>query len=249
MTLIATAISRHGIVLAADPALTSRIDRSAVSPRIFRLDFLNAAMSVTGPYQVAGEPMDRWMAKAVEEYKRTSRQPSLGAFVEHLRRGLSRLSDPIRRRSIHVAGYVGDGELAHPEVYYLRNIHGRAPDGSYGRPGREFIVNEEFWNVDYPRQETQETLREGGARMYLDGIPEKRIAYMLLHQWTHDFYRQVWSRSTMFHSPRSLGDIAALVELDLRIAATFLGGRDRSSRHAGEGLEIELIPAPSAADA
>ena len=246
MTLIATAISRHGIVLAADPNLTSRTEQSGNGPRVFRLEFLEAAMSVTGGYEVGGVPMDRWMAAAIGEYQQTATHPSLKAFVDHLRRRLTLLRDPVRRRAIHVAGYVGEGSQAHAEVYYLRNIHGRAHDGSYGPAKRAFIANEEFWNRDYPREETQDTLREGGARMYLDGLPEKRIAYMLLHQWTHDFYRQLWTGSTMFHRPGSLQDIASLVELDLRIAGTFLGARDHGSHRSGDRLEVEMIPAPPA---
>jgi hypothetical protein len=245
LTLIATAISQYGIVQAADPRLTSYPHHIAAGQRIFRLGFLNAILSVTGRYAVAGEPLDRWMAAAIDDYERTTSRPSLSAFVEQLRERLTRQRDPISRRAIHIAGYVGSGRHAHAELYYLRNIRGRAPDGSYGRPGREFIVSEEFWSQDYSREETRDTLREGGARMYLDGYPEKRIGYMLLHKRIHDFYQQLWrSGSKTFRSPRSLEDIASLVELDMRVAATFLIAGDYGWRRTEHSLEVEVIPAP-----
>jgi hypothetical protein len=245
MTLLATAVSRHGIVQAADPRLTSYPNHIAAGQRIFRLEFLNAMLSITGAYVVAGEPLDQWVAGAIDDYRRTAEQPRLNAFVEKLRERLTQERDRIQRRVIHVAGYVGDGARAHPEVYYLRNIRRTAPDGSYGRPGREFIVSEEFWSMDFSRAETRDTLREGGARMYLDGFPEKRIAYMLLHKRIHDFYGQLWrSSSKVFRRPRSLKDIAGLVELDMRVAATFLPTGGSASRGAENSLEVAVIPAP-----
>jgi hypothetical protein len=246
MTLIATAISQYGIVLAADPTLTSYPRHFAPGRRVFKLGFGNAALSVTGGYEVAGEPLDQWMAAAIDDYKRTAERPSLNAFVEQLGERLTLQRDPIGRRAIHVAGYVGDGTRTHPEVYYLRNIRGRSADGGYGRPGRKFIVSEVFWSLDYPRAETRAALRDGGARMYLDGFPEQRIAYMLLHLRIHEFYEQLWrSGSRMFQRPRSLEDIASLVELDMRIAATFLMTGDNGLGRAGDSLEVEVIPAPA----
>jgi hypothetical protein len=244
MTLIATAISAHGIVQAANPRLTSYPDKFVPGPRVFKLTFLNATLAVTGGYEVAGTPLDRWIVATIDQYKRTADPPSLRGFVEHLRQSLTPQPAPIHRRVIHVAGYVRGRTRTHPEVYYLRNIRGRAPDGSYGRPGREYIVDEHFWTFDYLRKDTKMTLREGGARMYLDGFPRNRIAYMVLHQRLHEFYRQIWQTSTRFRSPRSIEDIRALVELDMRATETFLGPRIQHLRMPSP-LDIELIPAPA----
>jgi hypothetical protein len=69
---------------------------------------------------------------------------------------------------------------------------------------------------------------------------------MLLHKRIHEFYEQVWrSGSKMFHRPRSLEDIASLVELDMRVAATFLVSGDHSLGRAGDSLEVEVLPAPA----
>ena len=82
--------------------------------------------------------------------------------------------------------------------------------------------------------------------MYLDGFPEKRIAYMLLHLRVHEFYGQVWrSGSKMFHRPHSLEDIASLVELDMRVAATFLMTGDNGLGRPGDSLEVEVISPPA----
>jgi hypothetical protein len=162
--------------------LTSYPKEIATGRRIFRLGSVNAVLSITGAYAVAGEPLNRWVEAAISDYERTAENPSLSGFVEQLRDRLTSHHEPIHRRALHIAGYVADAMHTHPEVYYLRNIRGRALDGGYGRPGREFVVSEEFWSRDYPRAETRDTLGEGGARMYLDGFPEKRVAYMVAPQ-------------------------------------------------------------------
>ena len=96
---------------------------------------------------------------------------------------------------------------------------------------------------------------EGGTRLTRQQIERllkdrridtsgQRIAYMLLHKRIHEFYAQVWrSGSKMVHRPHSLEDIASLVELDMRVAATFLVTGDNGLRRAGDNLEVELLPA------
>jgi hypothetical protein len=227
--------------------LTSYPDKIVAGRRIFHLGFLGASLAVTGGYSVAGAPLDRWIAAAVDDYRRKATRASLSGLVDELRIRLTKQREPLHRRVIHAAGYVRDGKRIHPEVYYLRNIRGRTPDGGYGRAGREFTVSEEFWSLDYSRKETKETLREGGARMYLDGFPERRIAYMLLHLRSHEFYQQLWRSSKIFRRPRSLDDIAALVDLDMRVAAAFLASSGRGSRRAADTLQVDVIPAPAGA--
>jgi hypothetical protein len=70
---------------------------------------------------------------------------------------------------------------------------------------------------------------------------------MLLHLRIHDFYRQLWQSSTIFRRPGSLEDIAALVDLDMRVAAEFLATGTRGSSQAADSLEVEVIPAPAGA--
>ena len=81
--------------------------------------------------------------------------------------------------------------------------------------------------------------------MYLDGFSPNRVAYMVLHQRMHDFYEQLWQTSTRYRSPRSIDDMATLVELDMRVNATFLGPGNHRSRRAKDSLQIAVTPAPS----
>jgi hypothetical protein len=245
LTLIATAVSQHGIVHAADPTLTSYPRHIAAGRRIFKLAFASGALAVTGRYTIGGKPLDEWIVGEIDAYAHVTSEPTLSDFAEWLRQRLSHLPDPISRRAIHLSGYANEGKRVHPEVHYIRNVSGRAHDGGYGRPSRQYLASEEFWSSDYARDETRETLGQGGARMYLDGFPAKRVEYMLLHKRIHDFYRQLWQSSESFRSPRSLGEIASLVELDMRVTATFLGaGTAHHPPPVVTGPEMGITPAP-----
>jgi hypothetical protein len=244
MTLIATAISRYGIVQAVDARLTSHPQHLTPGRRIFSVGFASASLSVTGSYSVDGRALDEWVVGAIDDYERSTNRPTLRGLAERLRDRLP-LAAPIHRRMIHLAGYATDGDHAHPELYFLRNFHGTTPEGDYDEPGVEFFVNEQFWTRDHRNQEVSETLASGGAQLYLNGAPQTRIAYRLLNQRLHDFYRQLWSSSKLFRSPQTLQEIATLVDLDLRVTAAFLGSAHHQVTSAPNGPEIELIPAPS----
>jgi hypothetical protein len=244
MTLIATAISQYGIVHAADGRLTSYPQHVTAGRRVFALGFASAALSVTGRYEVGGAALDEWMLAAIEEYRLTTERPTLSAFAARLRERLIPHTNPHHRRMIQVAGYAEEGQYAHPELYFLRNIPGKAPDGTYCEPSGEFHLTEDFWSRDYLSDETRATVDSGGAHIYYNGFPSERLAYMMLHRRIHDFYRQVWSSSRRFRSPSSLEEMAVFVELTLNATAAFLGSGDHHGDRSQLGLQLEIIPAP-----
>ena len=244
MTLIATAISKYGIIHAADSRLTTYPSHVTAGPRVFALGFASAAVSVTGGYEVDGLPLDGWMVKAVDDYRLTAELPTLSGFAECLRERLSPQSQPRHRRMIHVAGYSNDGHQAHPEHYFVRNVRQKTRDGRYGRPGGRFHVTEEFWTRDYLDRDTRETIASGGAHIYLNGYPAERIAYMLLNQRIHGFYQEIWASSSRYRRPRSLIELARFIELSLDATATFLGVGDHADGRMTSPLEVKLIAPP-----
>jgi hypothetical protein len=148
---------------------------------------------------------------------------------------------------IHLAGYATDGDRAHPEMYFVRNFRGSSPLGYYDEPGAEFFVSEEFWSRDYRSEQNRETVASGGAHLYLNGSPKTRIAYLVLNQRLHDFYRQTWAASKRFRSPRTLQELATLIEIDMRLTSAFLGSIGKKVNADPAQIEMELIPAPSGA--
>lgn len=245
MTLIATTISQQGIIHASDSNLTSPSGAITTGKKVFRLGFVEGAVSVAGAYGVNRQPMDAWMQSAIDEYARTD-SPTLQGFAEFLKQRLTAQADPSRRSLLHVAGYVEAEEGARPEFYFVRNIDGMNPDGSYGSPKREFDVSEDFWTRDYQQKETTEAVGSGGAQLYFNGFPDGRIAYLAVNRQLQDFYRQVWSRpGWRFRAPRTLDELAGFVELDIRAICTLFQSSDYPSAYIGGEVQVEKIPAPA----
>src|SRR5260370_20344144 len=97
MTLIATHISKYGIVQASDSNLTAGLRLAGPGKKVFDLSFGRGALAVAGSYSVSGREMDAWMSDCIQDYGRGA-NPTLPGFAEHLRARLSsELTDDERR--------------------------------------------------------------------------------------------------------------------------------------------------------
>jgi hypothetical protein len=249
MTLIAAGISKYGIIHVAAPGLTRYPGHVTAGKRIFRLAVGRAALlSVTGGYDVGGTALDRWIDDLSADYLRTAGTPTLDGFAEFLRQALTPQKNPLHRRMIHLSGYETDEGEVHPVHFFIRNFRGMTADGEYAKPDREFFVTEEFWGRDYQDAHTKDTIKSGGAHLYINGFPGSRLSYLVLNQRMLDLYREMWSSSERFHSPQSLKELATLLELDMRLTLAMLGhaDEDHAAPHADpEGVAVELIAAPA----
>src|SRR5258705_5648267 len=115
MTLILTHLSRFGIIHASDANLTSvTIGAAGQGQKTFRVDYLNAALTVAGSYSVAGFPMGMWMNDFINQMGGGAR--SLSEFADALRARLQAEMLPAERdcgSMVHIAGYVEESGLQH----------------------------------------------------------------------------------------------------------------------------------------
>ncbi len=135
MTLIATHISKFGIVQCSDSNLTAGGKPAGVGKKVFDLPFGLGALSVAGSYTVSGRDMDAWMADCIDAYGKGPR-PTLPGFAEDLRGRLSsELTDEEAEdlTLIHIGGYVDANDRAHPVLIFVNNIVGLKSDGAYIR--------------------------------------------------------------------------------------------------------------------
>jgi hypothetical protein len=250
MTLIATHISKYGIVQASDSNLTAGVRLTGPGKKVFDLSFGHGALAVAGSYSVNGREMDAWMADCIHDYGR-GLNPTLPGFAEHLRARLSsELTDDERRALtlIHIGGYVDEPTGAHPVLLFVRNVRGINPDGSYIGPGaQECEVSEDFWARDYRvNDSTKLALASGGWQSYFNGFPEGRMAYLGLTRSFNTFFRQVWSmKDWKFRPPASLQEIGAFVELELRAMDAMFRSSDYPAPYIGGEPQVRLIPAPA----
>lgn len=248
MTLIATAISQHGIVHASDSNLTGGSEPAIPGQKLFKLKFADAALAVAGRFSVGGTRMDVWLPSAISSYATGS--PTLRGFAEYLRERLDdeRTPDERARATLfHIAGYVEVGGSAHPELVFVRNFEDiDKVSGEYIRITDKFEVTEDFWCRDYANPEVRSALAAGGEQRYFNGFPAGRIAYLDFVKRFNNFLGQVWGEKTWkFRPPRNVDELGAFVELEVRAICTMFGSSDYDATYIGGDVQIEKIPAPS----
>jgi hypothetical protein len=142
MTLIVTNISRLGILQASDSNLTNdRTGHVAEGRKVFPLGFCSGALALAGSYQVADQSMDVWMPAAIADYI-ISANPSLEGFARYLKSRLDNEADANTGLLLHIAGYAGNDNDVHPEMWFVRNYSQiDEEDGSYKGRTDEFLIS------------------------------------------------------------------------------------------------------------
>jgi hypothetical protein len=250
VTLIATAISKYGIIQASDSNVVKNgLLAAGGSRKVFAIPGLNGALAIAGTLTVGGEVVDTWMPACIAAYT-AGRNPSLEGFADHLGRQLSNETSPKEQNAgslIHIAGYVGTPEGSHPEFYFVRNIQGINPQtGAYEGTTDTWDVSEDFWNRDYLKPDVAQALAQGGRYRYFNGFHPGRIAYVGASQMLEDFFRQVRDKPEWkFREPQSLDEAASIVALEISVIGTLMKCSDYDPQPIGGDTQIESIPPPA----
>jgi hypothetical protein len=188
MTLILTEITKFGIAMVADSAITTTAIMPSATPlkrvttgalKLQIVPYLNAGISFWGagtiPYAKGkGFPTDMWLQDFIKSHKSLS---SFDDFAAELKAELQALPEPLDEElEFHFAGYKEIGREKYPTLYHIRNVEG---DFRQGYKLHEFVVGK-----DFPSQSIGEipfTLRNGdyGPYALLSGLVNvgKQILY------------------------------------------------------------------------
>jgi len=249
MTLIATAISNVGIVMASDSNLTSATSKYAGEGRkLFHVPAVGGALAVAGTYSIGAESMDQWMPAVIDSYGfRTA--PTLGGFADYLAGHLSAEIAPDEFQHgtlVHIAAYVEADSEAHPEFWFVRNI-AKIDETTGDYIGSDhFDVSEDFWHRDYLNPGVQRALEFGSEQRYFNGYPPGRIAYLEFIRRFGLFLKDAWSQPTWnFRAPQTVDELARFVDLEIRAIGAMFYSSDYSAPFIGGTVQLETIPPPS----
>lgn len=249
MTLILTHLSRFGIIHASDSNLTSDVNGSAgQGQKTFKVDYLNAGLTVAGAYSVAGKPMDVWIKNFISSQAGGSAR-LLSEFAEALRASLEAQMLPEEKQDgsmVHIAGYVEGGGLQHPEFYYIRNVYGiNAATGGYFDIRDQFVVSEDFWTRDCPKSNAMAAFQSGAYQVYVNGFSSGRIGYFILQDRMNSFFNTIWAQPNWkFRPPRSLAETVLFVKLYMSIIGALFQVSDYSAPFIGGDCQTHEIPQP-----
>jgi hypothetical protein len=189
MTLVLSEITKFGIAMVADSAITTttvmpskkKIDRVATGiPKLQVIPYLNAGISFWGegsiPY-IGGikHPTDSWLQDFIERHEDAV---SNEEFATELKNELQRLPHRIKEPlGFHLAGYSTSEGKKLPILYNIRNVDG---DFLKGYEPHEFVEGLEY--SPQPIEERLVYLRNGDYGPYarLSGL--MNIGRWLIHE-------------------------------------------------------------------
>jgi hypothetical protein len=241
MTLIATVISKYGIVQASDSNLSGETGSVATGKKVFPLGFTNGALALAGASSVDGQSMDTWMPDCLAIYGATT-EPTLAGFAQYL---ADRLGHEMREGEwqgggmIQIVGYDSRPPGVHPELWFVQNVTDIQPMAD-----RTWHVSEEFWTSDYRKIGTRMALASGLYHQYFSGITPGHVAFGDVSQLLHEFFQQAWEHQTWkFRAPSSLDELAPIVELSIRAIGTLYRCSNYPAPYVGGEVQVEkLIP-------
>lgn len=252
MTLIITHINRHGIIHASDSNLTSGDDKDAGhGQKTFDVDFLNAGLTIAGSYNVNGTHMDRWMPDFVDRQSQIH-DLTLEQFSNNLRDELKACMTKQEKESgsiIHIAGYVEDNSVSHPEFWFVRNVHHLDQNtGEYQDIRDTFAISEDFWTRDYPNNNLKDTFQDPNyysRQIYVNGFTPGRIGFNVLQKKLEEFFLGIWNvQDWDFRSPQSLDETELLVKIYMQVIDALFIMSNYNARYIGGDTQTKLIPQP-----
>jgi hypothetical protein len=254
VTIIVSIISDHGLIQASDSNLTGSASSGAsFGKKVFRLGFGRGALALAGMYEVWNERMDTWMPSCIRGYAASTDSPTQEGFADYLTECLNNTELTTRQRNcpttIQIVGYVSDGDgVVHPALHHVRNTSSiNASTGAYEGIG-PFVVSEDFWSRDYPADPPGALVGPGRYWSYFNGTPDGRIAFYEFMQRFDRFLRTVWSQpGWKFREPQSLGELASIVDLQIRTIGALYGISDYHAPLVGGKPQICKIRPPRGA--
>ena len=129
MTLVLTQLSRHGIAMAADSAVTSTValPGGGTTHRVLHgvqklqmIVHIEAGISCWGMGNINGTPTDVWIRDFIHRYQATT--PDLHSFANALTQELNNIFPPRSPNSgFHLAGFVAAPNGKLPAFYHVHN--------------------------------------------------------------------------------------------------------------------------------
>jgi hypothetical protein len=241
MTLIATVISKYGIIQASD------------SNKMFHLGFTDGMLALAGVSSVDGRNIDSWIPACIGTFCEFP-QPTLSGFAKYVAGRLGtelRVEECQEGGAIQIGGYASHPPGVHPELWSVQNENEIEPNGAEcAGIGRTWRAREEFWDRDYRKIGSRLALASGFYCHYFSGIAPGRVAFSEVSQLLHDLFQQVWQHETWkFRAPRTLDELASIVELSIRAVGTLYRCSDYPVPYVGGDVQVEkLAPPPNAVE-
>ena len=247
MTLIASHISKYGIVLASDSNLTSRQGNSGFGQKVFPIPYLNAGISYSGLYNIGGTDVDDWMNEHIRNESFLTN--SIEEFVTNL---TSRLNTEYEEKAkvaaiMHVCGYSKVDFKSHCEHWHISNSSLQSGTGNYS-------INEHFVaHCDFNTRtsiEQREILKKldlhpNNHQLFVNGFPPARASFMTIKKVLEGLLTEITKKEDWdFRPPKNIFEVANYLKMYFNIVGELFKMSDHDALFVGGETQVHLIPAP-----
>jgi len=106
-------------------------------------------------------------------------------------------------------------------------------------------VSEDFWARDYRKIGTRMALASGLAYHYFSGVTPAGTALVGVSRLLNDFFQQAWQNEAWgFRQPRTLDELAPIVELSIRAIGALCHCSDHPAPPIGGEVQVEKLTPP-----
>ncbi len=249
MTLIASYITKFGIIQASDSNLTSDSGNVGFGQKIFPIPHLNASLAYSGVYSINGQRIDTWINNFVSGAFFTAN--SIEEFAKQL---ANRMTSEMRENEIseisivHIAGYSKRDDQSHAEHWHIANTT-LNEDGSYSAAKTEFHYHNDFnsrINPDQRKLLVQFDSNSSYHQYYINGFPPGRMSSVAIKQSIDKTLNSIWEQQPTwkFNRPDNIFEFSTLVKLYFDFVIRLFPMSDYPAMYIGGEIQTHLIPAP-----
>jgi hypothetical protein len=249
MTLIASYITKFGIIQASDSNLTNDNGNAGFGQKVFPIPHLNASLAYSGVYSIDGNNIDTWMNEYISGSFFTT--GSIEEFTAQLSERMTREMRPIEIEQIsivHIAGYQKHENRAHIEHWHISNTGLNLEDGSYSPANNQFGFSCDF--NSRLQEEHRALLRQfdnnpSDHTYYINGFPPGRMSSQVIKQTIDQALNHIWEQPDWrFRRPNNIFEFSNVVKLYFDFVARLFPMSDYNAMYIGGEIQTHLIPAP-----
>ena len=253
MTLIASYITKFGIIQASDSNLTDTKGNSGFGQKIFPIPHLNSSLAFSGCYSVDNKHLADWMNDFITGSYFTCK--TIEEFCNELKRSLesNMREDELKIETIiHVAGYQNYDGKASCEHWHISNT-GLIPEtGEYTKAVKEFHVVNDFNSIKNPGQKTVIQYMDKNPihyEWYINGFPPARISGVMIRVTLDEALKTIWNNANWeFRAPETIFDYAHVVKRYFEFITNLFPMSNYRALYIGGDIQTHLIPTPQNLD-
>ena len=251
MALIASYITKFGIIQVSDFNQVIDGDNARDGQKIFPIPHLNASLVFSGSYSINGVAIGTWMNNLIEwsqSYLTTMDELSFHLYDKMNKEMLEDEKKAITE--VYIAGYQRTENRSYPEHWYITNARRNGDD--YYSPLGYFHDHNNFHpgEVEYHRT----LLRKMDAdpmkyQFFINGFPRGKIGNdraMPVKDKTDEILKYMLKREDLkFSRPGNLSEFSNIAGLYFSFITELLKMDDGMEKYTGREIHIHEIPAPS----